>query len=91
MMPEPPVVPLSELVGHLVTTDNPASEDAADIAEAVVRGAREVDSKRERHVVILDRREALQHALALARSGDVVLVAGKGHEDFQLIDGVRIP
>ncbi len=75
----------------IVTADNPASEDPADIAHEVVRGAREVDSRGERHVVILDRRQAIRHALALARSGDVVLVAGKGHEDFQLIDGVRVP
>ncbi|HLE43068.1 MAG TPA: UDP-N-acetylmuramoyl-L-alanyl-D-glutamate--2,6-diaminopimelate ligase [Methylomirabilota bacterium] len=75
----------------LVTTDNPASEDPADIAQEVAHGAREVDSKGERHLVILDRRQAVRHALALARSGDVVLVAGKGHEDFQLIAGARIP
>ena len=57
----------------------------------MVRGARDVDSKGERHLVILDRRQAVRHALALARAGDVVLVAGKGHEDFQLIDGLRVP
>lgn len=75
----------------IITTDNPASEDPAAIAEEVLRGVREVDPRGERHLMLLDRREAVQHALSLAQSGDAVLLAGKGHEDFQLIDGVRIP
>lgn len=66
----------------IVTTDNPRSEDAAAIAAAVSGGRLEV---------ILDRREAIQTALAGARRGDVVLIAGKGAETEMELDGRRIP
>lgn len=83
------VATLSDLA--IVTTDNPAHEDPAAIVEEVLRGIREVDPHGGRHLVLLDRREAVRRALSLARPGDAVLLAGKGHEDFQLIDGARIP
>lgn len=88
------------IIGHLVarlsdlaivTTDNPAGEDPGAIAEEILHGAGEVDPRRERHRVVLDRGEAVRQALSLARPGDVVLLAGKGHEDFQLVDGTRVP
>lgn len=75
----------------IVTTDNPAHEDPADIAHEVVAGAREVDPGGDRHRVILDRASAVSAALDLARAGDAVLLAGKGHESYQLVGDHRVP
>lgn len=75
----------------IVTTDNPASEDPAEIGAEVVAGAREADRHGDRHRVVLDRREAVREALARARAGDAVLLAGKGHEEWQIVDGRRVP
>lgn len=75
----------------IITTDNPAHEDPAEIACEVTAGARDVDPLGERHRVILDRRSAVEAALALARPGDAVLLAGKGHEEFQIVDDGRVP
>lgn len=68
----------------LVTTDNPRSEDPEEIADAVVREMGPDDFER-----IPDRREAIARALDLAGPGDVVLLAGKGHETYQIRDGDR--
>ena len=73
----------------VVTSDNPRGEDPAAIAEAVVRGIRETGSVR--WSLELDRGAAIREAIAAARGGDVVLVAGKGHEDYQETKGVRTP
>jgi len=75
----------------IITTDNPAHEDPAEIAREVVTGAERVDPRAERHRVILDRFTAVQTAFALAQAGDAVLLAGKGHEDCQIMDGRRVP
>ena len=47
------------------------------------------DQTRSRAEVIVDRREAIRRAAAIARPGDVILIAGKGHEDYQEINGVK--
>ena len=65
----------------VITSDNPRTEDPAEIARQVSAG---VNSEAESHVV-LDRREAIRDALALAGEGDLVLIAGKGHEKTQQI------
>jgi len=68
----------------IVTSDNPRDEDPGAIAAAVVSGLPDgVDA-----VVELDRRRAIEHALVAAQPGDVVLVAGKGHETGQTVAGV---
>jgi UDP-N-acetylmuramoyl-L-alanyl-D-glutamate--2,6-diaminopimelate ligase len=67
----------------LVTSDNPRSEDPAAIAEDVVDG---LDLE-----VELDRRRAIERALEAAREGDVVVIAGKGHEQGQEIAGRKLP
>jgi UDP-N-acetylmuramoyl-L-alanyl-D-glutamate--2,6-diaminopimelate ligase len=67
----------------LVTSDNPRSEDPAAIAADVVDGL-DLD-------VELDRRRAIERALEQAREGDVVVVAGKGHEQGQEIAGRKLP
>ena len=71
----------------VVTSDNPRGEDPATIAADVVRGVRGVG--RSQWSLELDRAAAIHAAIASARGGDVVLVAGKGHEDYQERDGVR--
>ncbi len=67
----------------IVTSDNPRSEDPATIAAEIADG---LDLE-----VELDRRRAIEHALALAREGDVVVVAGKGHEQGQEVGGRKLP
>jgi UDP-N-acetylmuramoyl-L-alanyl-D-glutamate--2,6-diaminopimelate ligase len=75
---------VSELADlSLVTSDNPRSEDPAAIAAEVVDG---LDLE-----VELDRRRAIERALELARPGDIVLIAGKGHEQGQEIGGRKLP
>jgi len=68
-----------------VTSDNPRREDATAIAAEIEEGIT-ID-----HEVIIDRRAAIAAALAWARPGDVVLIAGKGHETYQEIDGKKTP
>ena len=70
----------------VVTTDNPRSEDPAAICADITRGM-PADSFR----VILDREEAIEFTLGKAEPGDVVVLAGKGHETYQDIAGQRIP
>jgi UDP-N-acetylmuramoyl-L-alanyl-D-glutamate--2,6-diaminopimelate ligase len=67
----------------LVTSDNPRSEDPGAIATDEVDGL-DLD-------VELDRRRAIERALEQAREGDVVVIAGKGHEQGQEIDGRKLP
>jgi UDP-N-acetylmuramoyl-L-alanyl-D-glutamate--2,6-diaminopimelate ligase len=67
----------------LVTSDNPRSENPAAIAAEVVDG---LDLE-----VELDRRRAIQRALESAQAGDVVVIAGKGHERGQEIGGRELP
>jgi UDP-N-acetylmuramoyl-L-alanyl-D-glutamate--2,6-diaminopimelate ligase len=47
------------------------------------------DAQKRKSLVIVDRREAIKTACSLAQKGDVVLIAGKGHEDYQIIKGVK--
>ena len=71
----------------IVTNDNPRGEDPAAIARAIVEG---IDRCGVSYRLELDRRKAIRRAIALARPGDVVLVAGKGHEDYQILGPERI-
>jgi len=73
----------------VVTSDNPRGEDPAVIANAIVRAMRERGYRR--WVIDLDRRQAIAQTIAGAASGDVVLVAGKGHETYLERAGVRLP
>lgn len=79
---------LADLV--VVTDDNPRDEDPAAIRAAVVAGARAAGGGAE-IVDIGDRREAIAHAVGWARAGDVVLIAGKGHETGQTAGGQTRP
>ena len=71
----------------IITSDNPRSEDPQDIINDMLEG---LDAKQMRKVVtIVDRREAIRTACMMAQKGDVILIAGKGHEDYQEIQGVK--
>jgi UDP-N-acetylmuramoyl-L-alanyl-D-glutamate--2,6-diaminopimelate ligase len=72
----------------VVTSDNPRSENPRDIIEDIVAGARSVAGG---IVIEADRRAAIECAVAGARRGDIVLLAGKGHEAYQEIRGTRHP
>jgi UDP-N-acetylmuramoyl-L-alanyl-D-glutamate--2,6-diaminopimelate ligase len=76
----------------VVTDDNPRSEDPGAIRAAMLAGARDVpEDERAEILEIGSRREAIRHAISLAREGDTVLVAGKGHETGQEAGGVVQP
>jgi len=72
----------------IVTSDNPRSEDPSRIALDVEVGVRRVRS--EGYEIILDRQEAIRKAFSLAQSGDIVLIAGKGHENYQILSDKTI-
>jgi UDP-N-acetylmuramoyl-L-alanyl-D-glutamate--2,6-diaminopimelate ligase len=68
----------------IVTDDNPRSEDPAAIRRAVLAGAADA-------IEVGDRRAAIAEAIAMAQAGDIVLVAGKGHEQGQIIGDQVLP
>jgi UDP-N-acetylmuramoyl-L-alanyl-D-glutamate--2,6-diaminopimelate ligase len=72
-----------------VTNDNPRDEDPEEIARHIVEGLLAARMKPARYQTILDRRNAIESAIGFASPGDVVLIAGKGHETYQESCGVR--
>ena len=74
----------------IVTNDNPRTEEPQAIAEAILEGVRRVEHGAPACEVVLDRRMAIGRAIELARGGDVVVIAGKGHEDYQILGERRI-
>ncbi len=71
----------------IFTSDNPRSEDPQAILAEMVAG---VEDSSARYLSIVDRREAIRTAILFAKSGDVVLIAGKGHEKYQIIGGEKL-
>lgn len=71
----------------ILTSDNPRSDEPEAILADMRAGL--TDSDMEKVLTIADRREAIRTAVALSHKGDAVLVAGKGHEDYQEIKGVK--
>jgi UDP-N-acetylmuramoyl-L-alanyl-D-glutamate--2,6-diaminopimelate ligase len=69
----------------ILTSDNPRGEDPNAILDDMVAGLEPTD----RYLRIVDRREAIRTAVMLAEAGDVILVAGKGHETYQEVEGVK--
>jgi UDP-N-acetylmuramoyl-L-alanyl-D-glutamate--2,6-diaminopimelate ligase len=83
--------PMGEAVGRgadvaYVTSDNPRSEDPAGIVSAILPGLKAASA---RYEVELDRAVAIEKAIVDAEAGDVVLIAGKGHEDYQIVGGEK--
>jgi UDP-N-acetylmuramoyl-L-alanyl-D-glutamate--2,6-diaminopimelate ligase len=86
----------------VLTSDNPRTEDPLRIIEEVERGIQETGRKKYQsadlsggwmdsgYLVVPDRREAIHLAIHAARAGDVVLIAGKGHEDYQIVGRKKI-
>ena len=72
----------------IVTSDNPRSENPADIADQILKGTRQGTA---RSRIVLDRATAIHSAISKATAGDLILVAGKGHETHQIIGRQRQP
>ena len=84
---------MGEVSGRLadlsvVTADNSRFEDVMDIIADIEVGLKKTDGK---YVVIPDRKQAIQYCMEHAEDGDIVVLAGKGHEDYQEIRGVKYP
>lgn len=77
---------LSDLT--IVTSDNPRFEEPMDIINDIITGIKKADGE---YVVVPDRKEAIKYAIVNANDGDVIVLAGKGHEDYQEIKGVKYP
>ena len=71
----------------IITSDNPRFEDPQAIIDDMMAGL--TATQRKKVTCVVDRKEAIRAACMFAQSGDVILVAGKGHEDYQIIQGVK--
>lgn len=71
----------------ILTSDNPRSEDPEEILNQMQKGITPADAKKS--LRIADRREAIRTACSLSKAGDIILIAGKGHEKYQEIKGVK--
>lgn len=74
----------SDLV--IVTSDNPRTEDPSQIISDICQGFERADKVQR----LTDRREAIRHAIAVSQPGDIVLIAGKGHEDYQILGTTKV-
>ena len=72
----------------ILTSDNPRNEDPIDIVRQIEEGMVLGDKN---YGVILDRYEAIREALAMARDKDIVVICGKGHEQFQVFGDRKVP
>ena len=72
----------------IITSDNPRFEKPQDIIEDIKTGIAKTDGK---YIEICDRKEAIRYAITHGEPGDIIVLAGKGHEDYQEIEGVKYP
>ena len=72
----------------ILTSDNPRTEDPNAILDDAERG---FDGRKADYIRITDREKAIQAAIGRARPGDTIVIAGKGHENYQEINGVKHP
>ena len=70
----------------VVTSDNPRNEEPMDIINDISIGVHKADGE---YVTIPDRKEAIKYCMEHAGAGDIIILAGKGHEDYQEIKGVK--
>ena len=70
----------------IITSDNPRRERPQDIIDDIKVGMAKTQGK---YVEILDRKEAMRYAIMNGEPGDIIVFAGKGHEDYQEIEGVK--
>lgn len=73
----------------ILTSDNPRSEDPQEIISQMEKGIPPTETRKT--LSIIDRKEAIKTAVALAQPGDIILIAGKGHEKYQEVKGRRSP
>ena len=71
-----------------ITTDNPRTEDPEEIVKEIEEGIKKTKGK---YKVVVDRREAIEEAIKMATKLDIIILAGKGHEPYQEINGVKHP
>ena len=72
----------------IITSDNPRTEDPKKIVDQIEEGIKKTNGKYE---VVVDRTEAIEHAIKMATKRDIIILAGKGHEPYQEINGVKHP
>lgn len=72
----------------IITSDNPRDENPMKIMEDIVVG---IEKTKGEYILIEDRKEAIRYAILNARCGDIIVLAGKGHEDYQEIHGIHYP
>lgn len=72
----------------IITSDNPRTENPSSIIEDIVKGIN--DSKNDKYQVVENRKEAIEKAIDFAKDGDVIVIAGKGHEDYQILNTGKI-
>ena len=70
----------------IITSDNPSFEEPQDIINDIITGIEKTEGE---YVAIIDRKEAIRYAIENGRTGDVIILAGKGHETYQEIKGVK--
>lgn len=73
----------------ILTSDNPRSENPEAILQDMERGLN--SAAKRKYISIVDRREAIKTAVGMANKEDIILVAGKGHEKYQDIKGIKYP
>lgn len=71
----------------IVTSDNPRSESPESIIDDILIGVKKHNTE---YKVVCDRKQAIYYAIEIAKAGDVIVLAGKGHEDYQVLDGKTI-
>ena len=74
----------------VITSDNPRSEDPDRIIEDILKGIPASSRKPQDYIVLPDRKQAIEHAIENARLGDLILIAGKGHENYQILNSETI-
>ena len=72
----------------VVTSDNPRDEEPMAIIEDILIGVKKADGA---YVTVPDRKEAIKYCMEHAEDGDIIVLAGKGHEDYQEIKGIKQP
>lgn len=74
----------------IITSDNPRTEDAGDISKEIEEGVLNEGQPRLGYEIIVDRASAIERAILSAEEGDVLVIAGKGHETYQIFHDATI-
>ncbi|MGI9534927.1 MAG: UDP-N-acetylmuramoyl-L-alanyl-D-glutamate--2,6-diaminopimelate ligase [Thermodesulfobacteriota bacterium] len=74
----------------IITSDNPRSEDPEKIIDEIENGTKSLSSPNNNYITIVDRENAIKKSIEIAGKNDIVLIAGKGHEDYQIIGNKRL-